>query len=433
MTAIVYTEGQEQALHKINQFLEGDETRRFFVLSGSAGTGKTHLTEELCKGREFVTAFTAPTNKAAQVLAERVDPSCLVCTIHRFLGLTVKQKKDKTITVRSGSYDPETYRHISHVFLDEASMTNAQLAAFIQEDAINYGRKYVLVGDLYQLPPPNSEGGGLTQSPVFEWGEPEDRANLTEIVRQARDNPIIQTATRIRDAITNKVEPPIVGGTNDGIGVHKLRRPDWEDKLQEICTRPEVDQDSDFFRVISWRNKKCMEYSQKVREFRGEDLSIPFGSGDTVVVNQTFAVGEMVLFNTGAEVNVLDIQPARCNLAPDLECFKVLLDGFDEAEDIVEFLVLSPRSWEDYNDKLAESVRLARTPKGSWGNYRALKETFIDLRPPYAITAHKSQGSTYSHVFIDVSDIYRIKVASEADRAFYVAVTRASQSVYILS
>jgi len=55
-----------------------------------------------------------------------------------------------------------------------------------------------------------------------------------------------------------------------------------------------------------------------------------------------------------------------------------------------------------------------------------------DLRPGYAMTIHKSQGSTYKNVFIDVPDILKCRSTELRNRLFYVAISRAQENVYFL-
>lgn len=54
----------------------------------------------------------------------------------------------------------------------------------------------------------------------------------------------------------------------------------------------------------------------------------------------------------------------------------------------------------------------------------------IDLRPSFACTVTKSQGSTFDWVFIDLDDICkRIHHPNQLARALYVAFSRARQGV----
>jgi ATP-dependent exoDNAse (exonuclease V) alpha subunit len=46
--------------------------------------------------------------------------------------------------------------------------------------------------------------------------------------------------------------------------------------------------------------------------------------------------------------------------------------------------------------------------KAAWREFFTFKdEAFADLRPIHATTVHRSQGSTYEKVFVDLSDIGR--------------------------
>ena len=83
---------------------------------------------------------------------------------------------------------------------------------------------------------------------------------------------------------------------------------------------------------------------------------------------------------------------------------------------------------DDCKSEHAEALEECRL-KEDWRKFHSLKETYCDLRPSYAITAHKAQGSTYKNVVVDYKDIFANAKKSEAMRAAYVATTRASTSV----
>jgi hypothetical protein len=75
----------------------------------------------------------------------------------------------------------------------------------------------------------------------------------------------------------------------------------------------------------------------------------------------------------------------------------------------------------------------ARNGSGNfvWFDFYRLQKYFADLRPGYCLTVHKSQGSTYNNVFIDVNDIVSNPDHEETLRCLYVAVSRASENVVI--
>jgi hypothetical protein len=67
----------------------------------------------------------------------------------------------------------------------------------------------------------------------------------------------------------------------------------------------------------------------------------------------------------------------------------------------------------------------------NWGAYFKIKNEYLDIRSPHALTCHKSQGSTFREVFIDLSDISKNNKWYEVARLVYVAITRASHTVYV--
>lgn len=78
------------------------------------------------------------------------------------------------------------------IVLDEVSMVNAKLAADIE----SYGVPILVLGDPAQLPP--VEGGGY-----YTDAEPDHL--LTDVQRQALDNPVLELATRVRESVTGNL------------------------------------------------------------------------------------------------------------------------------------------------------------------------------------------------------------------------------------
>ena len=58
------------------------------------------------------------------------------------------------------------------------------------------------------------------------------------------------------------------------------------------------------------------------------------------------------------------------------------------------------------------------------------RKAFDRIVYAYAITVHKSQGSTMERVFIDVDNIYQ---SNTKQKMLYTAVTRASSSIHVYS
>jgi hypothetical protein len=68
-----------------------------------------------------------------------------------------------------------------------------------------------------------------------------------------------------------------------------------------------------------------------------------------------------------------------------------------------------------------------------WNEFdRTVRDIFINIDYSNSITTNKSQGSTYSNVYIDMRNIFKYDKNIEAKKRFYTAITRASDSVHIL-
>ena len=97
--------------------------------------------------------------------------------------------------------------------------------------------------------------------------------------------------------------------------------------------------------------------------------------------------------------------------------------------------VFSPKTKTAADKILKEEKAIATQSKSKkgWQAYYKIKNSLADLRPPFAGTTHKAQGGTFPSVFIDKININKCRNHTTRARLFYVALTRASENVYINS
>jgi exodeoxyribonuclease-5 len=93
--------------------------------------------------------------------------------------------------------------------------------------------------------------------------------------------------------------------------------------------------------------------------------------------------------------------------------------------------VLAPESQVAYDRKIEELAQAARINGRKWKAFWDFKESFHSLRHAYAITAHRSQGSTYDTAFVDWQDILTNRSRGEAFRCLYVACTRPKRALVL--
>jgi exodeoxyribonuclease-5 len=289
----------------------------------------------------------------------------------------------------------------------------------IRQDSLKWNRKYIFVGDPYQLPPI-----GETHSPAFGVGS---SFTLEEVVRQERGSKIIQFATYTRDCIQKDVPVEL---PDDLLQV--VRGKNFTKVVLDHYANQVSSEDT---RFLAYTNARVFEANQAIETLRGDPKGgsyvegQPFREGDIVKVNEAYVLDEEVLYPTGEEVKVTAIYPC-VKLPPwarGLDAWSVAIESRG-AKDSVTVL--------DNACKSMLSVALERKASqcrrdGKWGEFYDMQEFFIDLRPRHAMTVHKSQGSTFDKVFIDYRNILKNRNVREADRMLYVAVTRAKHEVII--
>jgi exodeoxyribonuclease-5 len=164
------TSEQQTAVDKIYKNLR---SKKDFILSGYAGTGKTTVISELISGLSNV-AVCAPTGKAAQVLRSKGIHNA--STIH---SLIYEKVSDDPLEFRRR--DTLSY---SAIIIDEASMIDKDVLFDLQK----YRRPILFVGDGFQLPPVGQDAKILSKPDYI----------LETVHRTALDNPIIKLATWLR-------------------------------------------------------------------------------------------------------------------------------------------------------------------------------------------------------------------------------------------
>jgi exodeoxyribonuclease-5 len=420
---IELTSSQKRALEGLREFINKpyDPDNWSVSLTGQAGVGKTFITQYLVqKLNPQRVVVTASTNKAVSVLSEVLPDNYVRLTIHKFLGLVVKKRRGETCLEVKNNYDPTIWAPVDLVLVDEATMVNEGLLKRIEVDSKMWKRRYIMIGDPYQLPPVNEEKQLALEAVSKNFA-------LTEIVRQAKGNPIIVFADKLRQCIQEDKAVELLPNL-----LEICRGRQFTERVMERFSEKKPEED---VRVLAWTNARVAEYNQKIEELRPEPTheviipGQPFRVNDKVMVNEAYVVDEEVVFNTGEEVLVksISLPDYKPDWAVTLRVWAALVEG---VEDDRVVYVLSTEGAKQFNTLLQRRAQECRR-SGSWREFYAMQEFFIDLRPGHAMTVHKSQGSTYDEVFVDYRNILKNRNVREADRMLYVAVTRARHSVII--
>jgi ATP-dependent exoDNAse (exonuclease V) alpha subunit len=203
---------QDHALLEVGKWLRS-RNRPVFRLFGFAGTGKTTLARHLAEGVDGTVLFAAFTAMAARVMRRKgcEGASTIHSLIYRPLDVFICRshpydtyRMDAEKCRRCGG--PLVLRACPEFVLNrESQLTTADLlivdeCSMIDErmarDLLSFGVPVLVIGDQFQLPPPRGSGF-FTHNVVGQAVEPD--VLLTEVHRQARDNPIIRMSMIVRD------------------------------------------------------------------------------------------------------------------------------------------------------------------------------------------------------------------------------------------
>lgn len=420
------TEEQARALEKMLIFLEDPEDD-FFVLRGYAGTGKSYSITLLAKSeladgtRRFKPSeicFTAPTNKAVKVLRNYLDSAGLSAspskTIYSLLGLSLQANGEvKQLTKPEEPVDLSGFRVI---VVDEASMVNRFLMDAIEDAANDWNVPFIFMGDPAQLPPV-----GEVTAPV--WKLP-NGSELTQVMRYG--NSMLDLATAIRKVVDSPF-PSVKIETN--APVYRWSKADWLS-----C----IEYNLDLFKtgeakVIAWRNVTVDAHNSFIRRkiFGPDARSNPWLPGDKIVATTMLKdLQDNTFMKTDEEATVLEVATGSHPLHPEFEIFNLLVS--DERDRKVTIRVPTPSGQFALNNRLNElSMEAKKGQKWKWREFWLLKERFHEVRHSYAITSHRSQGSSYLKVFVDLEDIMLNRNRGEAFRSLYVACTRQREELHV--
>lgn len=415
---------QQQAFNQVLTLISQGQKR--VVLKGSAGVGKTWLADALVKefSKRYVPRWsdnrvfvTAPTNKALSILRNKVDsPGTEFATVHSALKLkrVINEGTGNVSFVPQYSSDKRRpFEGCVFGFLDECSMLNTQLLNLLE----SYNFPIIFTGDDKQINPIKE-----AFSPVFNKGYPE--VELTEIVRQGAGNPIIQLS-RDLDMIyfkENNVE------NNKGYV--------FSDNINRIVENLSQANGTDDLKYLAWKNDAVDNVNDLVRNRIYGDNPHRIEQGETIVFNDPY-----LDYFTNQELKVEDVEVRDVTIkVPTAKTIYNSSGEFVDKYDTMKVkcyvindavLILHESSDAEINDIRKMITQNCKDLGWNWKGHYYFPEQFANFKYSHAITIHKSQGSTYKEVVINIGNVERNKNMAEKQRLLYTAVTRASDLVIL--
>jgi len=454
---ITFNAEQFDGLKKINHWLKNGET--FFTLAGYAGTGKSTIVKKVLDNYRYGIVVSAPTHKAKKVVMNTTNQDGQ--TLHALLGLRPDVDLDN-FNPNNPKFNPIAIPKITDynfVIIDEASMINQELYDLILEKTMNSRTNVLFMGDPAQIPPV-----GEKESVVFQQDQTKLFHQLTKIERQNDTNPLAYVYDALRNNL-NRLDGGFEHKTNMnelGEGVRfTVDKREFREAVLEKFRSDEFDNDTDFAKVIAWKNDTVMQSNAVIREeLLGKDTDIVeigdllMGYRSVSEEKQRFNIIEnsadyRVVRKESVEENAYGITGYRVQLREDLakgrfkhqDVFIINTEDhnnlhlYAEMHDFFRDMGKSnKKNWKKYYEFRRCNILTKSIEKYRNGLFRSSGDVIVkDLDYGYAITGHKSQGSTYSHVFVMENDINENWVLKERNQIKYVALTRPSMTATVLT
>lgn len=470
---------EQQVVHDtLVRFAKGSSVHDAMVLKGYAGTGKTFTITKVIQTlknednifnptSELNIAVSAPTHKAVRVLKKfsTFQNDVTFATIHSLLGLKEEITPEGKIKYVE-SKDPNLIRITSFnvLFIDESSMLADELFLMLIQ-YIRHGLRIIFLGDPIQIPPVNH----ADSMPFKENSQKYYNIGVLElksIIRQARGNPILEYATRIRmdykTANDFMVETHVQGSGENGI--IKLSQSDTQktkDILKEYFVSEEFRQDADHMKVIAWRNAVVNGYNQEIRKLIYPDVTdLPFIMvGEKLIMDAPLKLSSgNTLLTTNEEIEVIgyEVKSGKSTILTAAKVDKDYVSDYrdmefkfydtqvkylnDRGTEIFANIRILHENSEGYMNEVLKGITVAAkaVDRASalrnqlWKSFFKTQRLFAQVKYNYAITGHKSQGSTYSNCMVAEWDIAYNKNVEERNRIRYVAATRARHLLFVI-
>lgn len=434
---MILTKGQELGLAMIGRLKRDPKSPNappnIAVLGGYAGSGKTTLLAKACEALGGMPIIVTPTGKAAIRVKEATG--IVASTIHSWLydvedniesgDLVFKPKE--TMQIKRGE--------VNVLVIDEASMVNQSLWNDILEACRRCGMNILIVGDPFQLPPiPDRRASEYDSefsllAPDFPADE---RVLMTEIVRQALDNPIINASMLIRAGQIAKAVSGMpklfpaqvldkaaeIIATGDGaLIVHKNEtRNRMNVAVRKALRKPDNHiQDGEPLLVLQ-NNYRLSRYNGEIVTFKNwiEPPGNEHKIKDWIRKQEAFSKFGIAQLDT----NDLDMW-GHAAVSVDQIFGRLAHISIPAINKIADIL---------YGAKHVDPYLLSTMSKME--AQELLGPPFLHANFGYCLTAHKAQGSEWNRVIVCLEPSVRMQT-EEGCRWIYTAITRSKEECWI--
>ena len=469
---MIFTACQEKAIHTIEKFLL-DEKENIMILEGSAGTGKTTVISAFeDKRKDLNIMYTAMTHKAVKVLRQMAQKNKdydkkKYLTLAKFFKLKVYYKQDGKSELKSNGRVNTLVNTI--LVIDEISMISKDLYDIIIKEIKENNIKTICLGDRCQLPPiykidacnnEEEEDEKLSSLTVetlshFFIDSFKYTCLLTEIKRT--DNKALKDLYAIFRQYT-------VDNNTDNFKSNLL-----EFKKLNISPNIKIETSKNHFTkainekieeenayIVCAKRNTVKEYVDSIKKRLYPNSLHPFNIDENIYItdylqfdnndqcNCTFNGKKSFYCNKNVLYTSEEYQINSCNKViiysnyfnDTYECYEYEINYQLHNGSFLKVRTVCDSSIELFNKNLLikdKKIKEIQDNSKLWIEYKKEKYFFqTPFTSSIAITAYKSQGSTYDYVFVDGSDIEQCRRTTFLKtKELYTAITRTSKYICI--
>lgn len=464
---ITYNKEQQSAIINAVSFLKTNtDPTQYYVIEGKAGTGKTTIAKEILKefedGQIYVAAVS---HKAKGVIKNSFGEDTRgkkFFSIASLLGMKgINDNDTQTTKFQVGTKVPLLDNPPALLVIDEASMITEDVLKKIIDINSSLSRPFqmLFLGDIGQIQPIRDDQSEFYRTHKDLLNKKSDifnskhKSKLITRVRQGEANPILPYADYFWE--NSQKENPELNPTQ-----HIVRNNQITDKGSLLFSNSEAEVLNSVIKavknavekgltnhvkIVTYHVNEKTELNQKIHEaLFGKDSD--YSKGDMLILNSPYDLPDVnATMENSSEIQIKSIQDTDVDefgvhtLYLETNGTAYTRTGNEQKDCVIQ--VVSRNDIGLYNQKLQELASHAKRQtnrvlkKQAWGDFWEYKGRYADVDFGYAITAHKSQGSTYDIVVVDEKDIMGTSATSNQEKSelIYTALTRPRNTAIVIS
>lgn len=464
---ITYNKEQQSAIVNAVSFLKiNTDPTQYYVIEGKAGTGKTTIAKEILKEFEDEQIYVAAvSHKAKGVIKNSFGEDTRGKKFFSIAGLLgmkgINDNDTQTTKFQVGLKVPLLDNPPALLVIDEASMITEDVLKKIIDINSSLSRPFqmLFLGDIGQIQPIRDEQSEFYRTHKDLLNKKSDifnskhKSKLITRVRQGEANPILPYADYFWE--NSQKENPELNPTQ-----HIVRNNQITDKGSLLFSNSEAEVLNSVIKavknavekgltnhvkIVTYHVNEKTELNQKIHEaLFGKDSD--YSKGDMLILNSPYDLPDVnATMENSSEIQIKSIQDTDVDefgvhtLYLETNGTAYTRTGNEQKDCVIQ--VVSRNDIGLYNQKLQELASYAKRQtnralkKQAWGDFWEYKGRYADVDFGYAITAHKSQGSTYDIVVVDEKDIMGTTATSNQEKSelIYTALTRPRKTAIVIS